>query len=293
MTASSVGRTTVVIATRNRADELMTTLSELYGPRPRVPVIVVDNASDDDTVSRVGHRFPAVTVVSLRRNHGAGARNIGAAHARTPYVAFSDDDSWWDGGALPLAEHIFDRHPRLGLIAARPLVGPECRPDPITALMAHSPLGQAADLPGPTVLGFLGCAAIVRRTAFLGVGGFSPILFFVGEERLLAWDLAAAGWTSCYVDKIVAHHHPSDNRQPAAVRRCGELRNHLLTALLRRPVRVGWSTTSALARAAAHDHVARRAFVAALVRLPRALAARRPVPVDIERQITRLERASR
>lgn len=33
-----------------------------------------------------------------------------------------------------------------------------------------------------------------------------------GEETLLAYDLAAAGWQLCYVADVVAHHHPSPIR---------------------------------------------------------------------------------
>ncbi|MDO0931403.1 hypothetical protein QQY66_06815 [Streptomyces sp. DG2A-72] len=35
-------------------------------------------------------------------------------HADTPYVAFSDDDSWWTPGALRQAADLLDVHPRLG-----------------------------------------------------------------------------------------------------------------------------------------------------------------------------------
>jgi N-acetylglucosaminyl-diphospho-decaprenol L-rhamnosyltransferase len=63
-------------------------------------------------------------------------------------------------------------------VAARILVGPEERTDPVTALMADSPLPRAEDAPGPSVLGFLACSAVLRREAFLQVGGgFSPVLF--------------------------------------------------------------------------------------------------------------------
>jgi hypothetical protein len=34
---------------------------------------------------------------------------------------------------------------------------------------------------------------VLRRDAFLQVGGFSPLLFVFGEETVLAYDLAAAG----------------------------------------------------------------------------------------------------
>ena len=52
--------------------------------------------------------------------------------------------------------------------------------------MRDSPLEREADLPGPSVLGFLACGTIVRREAYLQAGGFDPLLFFFGEEELLA-----------------------------------------------------------------------------------------------------------
>ena len=60
---------------------------------------------------------------------------------------------------------------------------------PVNEAMAASPLWEGG---GAAVLGFLACACVVRKAAFVGVGGFSELLFFVGEERLLAYDLAAA-----------------------------------------------------------------------------------------------------
>ena len=60
--------------------------------------------------------------------------------------------------------------------------------------MAAAPLGRDPDLPGPSILGFLACAVVVRRSAFLDVGGFDDVVFFGGEEERVALDLAAAGW---------------------------------------------------------------------------------------------------
>ncbi|MEJ2853914.1 MULTISPECIES: glycosyltransferase family 2 protein [unclassified Saccharothrix] len=277
--------TTVVIATRDRVVELTRTLTRLA--ELDVPVVVVDNGSSDDTVG-VSRRFPRVEVLEMGRNLGAIARNHGVRHARTPYVAFSDDDSWWAPDALPRAEALFARHPRLGLIAARTLVEPGGEVDPICREMASSPLGRAADLPGPSVFGFLCCASIVRRSAFLEVGGFHPLLFFRGEERLFAWDMAARGWACAYVDSVTAHHHPSPSRGPASAGRQRELRNDLLTTWLRRPPAVAIGAALTLARRALHDPAARGALAEALLRLRPALRSRHRLPPHVEQQIARM-----
>jgi GT2 family glycosyltransferase len=282
-------RTTVVIATRNRCDELLRTLGKLRELRPRPPIIVVDNGSADGTTHTVRERFPDVCVIRAPRNFGALARNIGALCVRTPYIAFSDDDSWWDENALPRAEDILDRHPSVGLIAARTLVGEHERPDPVNELMAQSPLETPQSLPGPRILGFTACSAVVRREAFRGVGGFNPALFFVAEEKMLAYDLAAAGWDLVYVDRVLAHHHPSQARQSTTSRRALELRNNLLLGWMRRPPRVAFAQTVRLAREAVSDAHSRRAALGALRRLPPALLRRRRLPSHVEREVVALE----
>jgi GT2 family glycosyltransferase len=287
------GRVTVVIATRNRRQELLRTLRHLHALIPAPPVVVVDNGSTDGTAQAVREQFTDSVVVGLPRNYGAPARNFGVAAATTPYVAFSDDDSWWAPGALQRAAALLDSHPRLGLVAARTLVGPAKHPDPITPLMAHSPLPRPPDAPGPSVLGFLACSAVLRKKAFCEVGGFSSLLFFVGEEQLLCYDLATAGWERAYVHDVVAHHHPSVYRPNPRRRRVAELRNALLTAVLRRPARVAVATATTLARHSVYDVSARRALREALIRLPAALRRRAVLPPAVEEQIRMLEEGAR
>lgn len=280
---------TVVIATRNRRPELIRTLQRLNELVPVPPVIVVDNGSADGTAQAVREQFPTTIVLALPRNRGAAARNFGVAAADTPYVAFSDDDSWWAPGALQRAAGVLDHYPRIGLVAARTLVGPMQRPDPITPLLEHSPLPRSEGAPGPSVLGFLACSAVLRKEAFCQVGGFSSLLFFVGEERLLCYDLAAAGWERVYLYDVVACHHPSRNRSDPQRRRVAELRNTLLTAILRRPRPVVVTAAAALARDSIGDVAARTALGEALVRLPAALRRRSPLPSAVEQQVRMLE----
>jgi len=179
---------TVVVISRDRRDDLLRSL-----PRHEAPVVLVDNGSTDGTAAAVRARLPGVRVIELARNAGAVARNLGVEAAETPYVAFADDDSWWAPGALARAADILTGHPRVGLLAGRVLVGDEERLDPVSAAMAAAPLGAHPEGAGPDVFGFLACGAIVRREAFLQVGGFDPVVHFPGEEERVALDLIEAG----------------------------------------------------------------------------------------------------
>jgi GT2 family glycosyltransferase len=285
---------TVVIATRDRRERLLRTLDQLAGLPEAPPVVVVDNGSADGSPAAVRGRRPGdrplVEVVALAENRGAAARTVGVELARTPYVAFADDDSGWMPGALTRAARHLDAHPRLGLLAATVLVGPpgERRRDPVSAAMAASPLPSPRALPGPSVLGFMACGAVVRRHAYLQVGGFSPLLLFLGEERLLAFDLARAGWDLAYAPDVEAVHEP-EHRGADPARQALVLRNDLLIEWMRRPLPVALRSSGAVTARALRDPVARSGLVAALRRAPAALRRRRCLPPQIERQVRLLE----
>jgi GT2 family glycosyltransferase len=274
-------RVTTVVVTRDRWDDLSWSL-----PLQQRPVVLVDNGSTDGTPDRVREAFPDVTVVELGRNRGAVGRNVGVEAASTPYVAFADDDSWWPATSLDRAADLLDRHVRLGLLAARVLVGPEERLDPTCAAMAASPLGTPPGLPGPAVLGFVACGAVVRRQAFLEAGGFDPVVHFPGEEERLALDLAAGNWSLAYVEDVVAHHHPSTRRGPTLKRQALERRNELLTAVMRRP----WPRVGGVLRDQLHDgRAGRLGVLGAVPRLPAALIRRRSLPPRVEAARRRLD----
>ena len=271
-------RVSLVVATRDRCPDLMRSL-----PHHTAPVIVVDNGSSDGTPEEVRRRFPAVEVVALADNRGAVARNFGVDVARTPYIAFADDDSWWAPGALERAADLLDLHPELAVVVARVLIGPDQRLDPLSADMAAMP--QPALGPGPSVLGFLACAAVVRREAFRQVGGFDDVVFFCGEEERLALDLTAAGWQLAYVDDVVVHHHPSPVRDPHG-RQVLSLRNAFLTAVMRRPWRVVAARAIATWQA---GPTGREALRAAVPRLRPALQRRELLPPSVEAARARLD----
>ncbi|NEK85640.1 glycosyltransferase [Blastococcus saxobsidens] len=255
---------------RDRREELLASL-----PRHEAPVILVDNASTDGSVAAVRAARPEVTVLPLPENVGSYARTIGVEHAGTPFVAFADDDSWWAPGDLARAAAVMRAHPRLAVLNARILVGPEERLDGVCEEMAASPLGTPADLPGPALLGFVACGAMVRREPFLQVGGFDRVVRFPGEEERLSLDLAAAGWGMAYVDEVTVHHHPSPRRSAPDQRRAAIWRSRVLTAVMRQPApEVGRVVLRALSTGTAE----RRGLLRALPDVPAALRSRRPVP---------------
>ncbi|MEH3156971.1 MAG: glycosyltransferase [Gordonia paraffinivorans] len=287
---------TVVIATHQRAASLARTLLELSRLPEVPPTIVVANGCTDATpavVADMVDRFGSLLLVSVPDAIGATARTVGARAARTPFVAFCDDDSWWAPGSLDIAVRALRSAPTVGAVCGHTVVGDARASDPINDLLAASPLPPVDGLPGPRVRGFLACALVVRRAAFLDVGGFSSIIGFVGEESLLAMDLVADGWEICYVADSVVEHHPSPRRPSPRERARAASRNELLTCVLRRPVtRCAGAVVGLLTDVATHR--APLGVVGDIARaLPGALARRERLPARVDAELRLVERAHR
>ena len=273
-------RISVVVLTYNRADELDRTLRHLTALPERPHLIVVDNASRDGTAEHVRSAFPAVELVRCAVNRGAAARNDGVARVRTPYVAFCDDDTWWEPGALRRAADVLDAHPRVALISGCVLVGPENRLDPACERMANSPL-DSSGLPGPALVAYMAGAAVMRADAFREVGGYEERFFLGAEEALVAMDLLARRWHMVYRADVVTHHHPSPARAQTE-RQVMHVRNRLWVAWLRLSPRNAWRETRVVLRDAARGGVLAPVLRGALAGLPWALRQRRVLPPHVQ-----------
>ncbi len=84
----------VVVTTRNRSQLLQQTLRSVFDQTwTDKEVIVVDEASTDDTLKVLAEKFPSVKVVHHETARGiSGARNAGLALATGEWIFYLDDD---------------------------------------------------------------------------------------------------------------------------------------------------------------------------------------------------------
>ena len=292
-------RVTVVVITWQRREEALVAVGRLLALPERPRVIVLDNGSTDGTAAALRERHPRGTpggdrldLVVLPENQGAVARNTGVATATTPYVAFCDDDTWWDPGSLDRAADVLDADPRVAVLTARILVEPGGVEDGIVTELRNSPVRGAPGLPGPALGSFLAGASVVRRDAFTAVGGFSRRLWLGGEEELLAADLAAAGWELCYLEELTIHHQASVLRESDRRRRHG-IRNTLWFTWLRRPLPAAARRTRDVLRSLPADRTSALGVLDALGGLPWVLRERAVLPPAVEARFAVLEESQR
>ena len=285
-------RVGVVVITWQRRDEALAAVGRLCALPERPQVVLVDNGSTDGTAAAVRARFPDVDVVALPENVGAVGRNVGVDRLRTPYVAFCDDDTWWEPGSLRRAADVLDAYPRVAVVNARIVVEPGGADDPIVAELRDSPVPGPDWLPGPALGSFLAGASVVRRSSFVAAGGFSSRLWLGGEEELLATDLLSAGWQLCYLEDLVVHHKASKLRDARLRRRVG-LRNTLWFTWLRRPFAPAVRRTLFLARTVPRDRTSALGAWDAARGLPWLIANRRPRPATVEARLSGLDATQR
>ena len=285
--ATREARIGIVVLTHERRQEAMRTLGHLPHGNG-IPIVIVDNGSSDGTADAVRASYPDVSLVRLPGNAGAAGRNAGARVCRARYIAFCDDDTWWDVASLEHAAAALDRYPSLAVVTARVLVGEDAREDPASSRMAASPFPNTLGVEGREVLGFMAGACMFRRTAFLAARGYEPRLVIGREERLLAIDLLVTGWRMAYLPAAVVHHQPSRIRDRRARQRL-LLRNGLWCAWLRRPLPGALRESLALCREGRRNGTLSAGVLAALRGLPWIVRARRVVEPGIEAVLRRLD----
>lgn len=109
-------RASIIIATHSRPRLLPKAIESARAAGRDIEVVVVDDASSDET-AEVCQSLSAINYVRLDRNQRvAGARNVGLVASRGEYLTFLDDDDTRLPGSLDAQVEALDREPGAGMI---------------------------------------------------------------------------------------------------------------------------------------------------------------------------------
>ncbi len=181
--------------------------------------ILLDNASDDDSVSYVAERFPHVQTIVYESNiNFAPAYDRALRSSTHELCALLNNDAWVDEHWLEeLVAAIDGGGPDAGACTSR--IRFVANPDRLNHAGARVTLvgsgfdvgfgeGDAAPYDEPKETGApSGAASLVRRAAYLDVGGFDPQYVAYFEDADLGWRLWLCGWRVLYVPGAIAYHH--------------------------------------------------------------------------------------
>lgn len=218
-------RSSLVVASRDRAPQLRETLARLAGLEASLPweVVLVDNGSTDDTL-RVMRSFERQAPVPVRvveeRTPGWGAaKNTGVRASRGKIVVSIDDDCYPAPDYLDAVSEAFE-DPDVGYIGGRILLDdPTDRPVTINTLSEPRTLPPRSHVPAGLIQG---ANMAFRREVFDRIGGFDELFgagaAFSGGDVEFAARASARGWKGAYVPEALVYHAHGRKTEEAARR---------------------------------------------------------------------------
>lgn len=273
----------VLCVTRNRKALLRRCLQSCTEQRdPPVEIVVVDNASDDQSAEMLAAEFPSVRCIRMHRNIGFfPALNIAIANSRGTYVMTVDDDSYFlDEHALGNMVAAFEGDQSVGVVTCN-IEGP-----------AEAPLASSDRYVHTFKTGF----AMIRREVFEDWVGYYPDLFFrsAGESYVSSalWD---SGRSVRLLSEVRMYHDMAMQGRSTWHWGYHGLRSQILLVFMRSP---WWLIAPALMAKCLNGfyHFARRrrlkewaaAWLFVWASVPAALKYRRPIRWKTQQLLWRL-----
>lgn len=209
-------RVSILIVSYNTCEMTLACLrSVVEETRTPFELIVLDNASTDNSAEAIAREFPEITLLTEEINHGfAGANNVAAERARGEFLLLLNPDTVVLDGAIDTLVRFAESRPEARIWGGRTLYGDRslnptscwrrlslwnlfCRGTglagvfPQSALFNSEAYGRWDRSTERQVDIVTGCFLLIRRADWQTLGGFDPDFFMYGEEADLCLRAAA------------------------------------------------------------------------------------------------------
>lgn len=214
-------RVSAIIANWNGAHHLRICLPSLHAQtHPPLEIIVVDNASTDDSAA-AAHEFGAKWLPLAKNSGLAPALNRGARIAAGEFLLFVNNDMRFDPDFVKALLDPLLRDGRAfasdglqydweGTNAVHLATRLTKSPPPFTSSVEFVPwlsfYPQAVSQPTSVFMGSAACM-LTRQSAFMKLGGFDDRLPLGYEDIEICWRAGTLGWKMIYAPSAVCWHH--------------------------------------------------------------------------------------
>lgn len=215
------GFLSIIIVNFNGLKWLKGCLSSIFSQQyePGFEVILVDNASSDESVVFVEKNFPAVKIIKLSSNLGfAEGNNIGINASSGEYIAFVNNDTITkDKGVFLEVVKKFESDPKIGFIQPKIcLIDNEKTLDVCgsnwthTTFLHHFGLRQNSELPAFNAerefFSLKGAYLFTKREVLDNIGLFDDSFWCYYEETDLLVRAGIFGYKNLYYPKVTVLH---------------------------------------------------------------------------------------
>jgi GT2 family glycosyltransferase len=211
-------RISIIIVNWNGAPHLPVCLNALRAQTVSdFEVIVVDNASHDDSLQLLARDYPEVKVVALPENRGfTGGNNAGIRIAQGEFIILLNNDTEVDAHWLEEILAAFERHPEAGLVASKMKLfdrrdtfhtaGDFYRLDGIPGNRGVWETDRGQYDREEVVFSACGGSAAYRKSMLDQIGLLDEDFFYSCEDIDLAWRAQLAGWKCVYAPRAIVYH---------------------------------------------------------------------------------------
>lgn len=210
----------VIIVSYNFERWMDRCLGSLRQSEQPADIVVIDNASQDNSVRSIQENYPEVRLIRSKTNLGFGrANNIGMKIALTEgydYVFLLNQDAWIDCRTLGTLSRLCQQHPSYGILSPTHLTGAGDKLEQGFAGYTHmNSLEKMAETTTdfPTAVPFINAAFwMIPIKVLKEVGGFCPLFYHYGEDVDYVNRLHHTGYQVGY-SRTVFGYHDREHRQ--------------------------------------------------------------------------------
>jgi glycosyltransferase involved in cell wall biosynthesis len=187
----------IQISTKNRKDDLIITLNQIYSYlNTTVECVVFDDGSTDGTSEIVKNQFPQIQLLQNEVSKGyLYCRNKMLNETKADFAISLDDDAHFlTGNPVGVITDYFQKNPKCGLIATRIFWGKETPQSIISSEEIQN------------VKSFVGCGHVWRMNAWRDIPNYPEWFQFYGEENFASLQLFKNKWEIHYVPELLVHH---------------------------------------------------------------------------------------
>ncbi len=215
----------VLVLNWNGADDTIECLNSLQKlSYKNARIVVIDNGSSDDSVTRIHHSHPDVEVLQLESNllYGGG-NNFGLKWTHNQgfdFVVFLNNDTSVEPDFLEPLIATINANEKIGMAA--PLMCYAATPQKVwygggmvnlwTGTIAHKYIRESVDAvpKGSTVTDYItGCCMVMPTDLAVELGGFDPIFLMYGEDADLSLRCRQKGYSLMFVPESRIYHKVS------------------------------------------------------------------------------------